>query len=70
MAKLLPGDAEAGGDRMAVVIERDIAPASTIGGMLCDGGGYRTADTASAAVLLIAGPLAVPTSRAQAPQTA
>jgi len=70
LAKSRPRDAEAGGGLMVAVIQLSIALGSTMGGLLFDGGGYRTAFTASASVLLIAGLLAFMTSRAQAPQAA
>jgi predicted MFS family arabinose efflux permease len=70
LAKSRPRDAEAGGGLMVAVIQLSIALGSTMGGLLFDGGGYRTAFTASASVLLIAGLFAFMTSRAQAPQAA
>lgn len=70
LAKSLPKDAEAGGGLMVAVIQLSIALGSTIGGLLFDGSGYRTAFTASALLLLVAALLAFMTYRAQAPQTA
>ncbi|MEN3363443.1 MAG: hypothetical protein V7606_717 [Burkholderiales bacterium] len=70
LAKALPKDAEAGGGLMVAVIQLSIAMGSTIGGMLFDGSGYRTAFVVSAVVLLVAALLAFLTSRSQAPQAA
>ncbi|MFT3814279.1 MAG: MFS transporter [Acidovorax sp.] len=70
LARSLPRDAEAGGGLMVAVVQLAIALGSTVGGLLFDGGGYRAAFTASAAVLLVAALLAFLASRAQASHAA
>lgn len=68
LAGALPRDAEAGGGLMVAMVQLCIACGSTIGGLLFDGGGYRTTFIVSAALLLLASVLAFGTSRAQARQ--
>ncbi|QBI05134.1 MFS transporter [Pseudoduganella albidiflava] len=66
--RTFPRDAEAGGGLMVAVIQLSIALGSTIGGVLFDGSGYRSAFTASAAMLLGAAVLVWLTARSQARQ--
>ncbi|WBS04895.1 MFS transporter [Pseudoduganella sp. SL102] len=66
--RTFPRDAEAGGGLMVAVIQLAIALGSTIGGLLFDGSGYRSAFMASAAMLLGAAVLVWLTARRQARQ--
>lgn len=66
IAQAMPHDAEAGGGLMVAVIQFAIALGSTVGGVLFDASGYRSAFVASAIVLLIGAFLTFQTSRAQA----
>lgn len=68
VAQALPKDAEAGGGLMVAVIQLAIALGSTLGGLLFDHSGYQSTFVVSAAVLLLAGFLALMTSRSPAPQ--
>lgn len=70
IAETLPKDAEAGGGLMVTVIQLAIALGSTVGGLLFDGGGYRSTFIVSAAVLLFGAFLTVLTSRSQASHAA
>lgn len=70
IAQALPTEAEAGGGLMVAVIQLTIALGSTLGGMLFDHGGYRSAFAASAGVLLLAACLSLATARSRAPRTA
>ncbi|QQF06164.1 MFS transporter (plasmid) [Sinorhizobium meliloti] len=53
LAKSLPQDAEAGGDLMVAVIQLAITLGATVGGLLFDMGGYQSAFSAGAVLLLI-----------------
>nr|WP_318241180.1 MFS transporter [Xanthomonas surreyensis] len=66
IARVLPGNAEAGGGLMVAVIQLAIALGSTIGGMLFDRNGYAATFVASAALLLLAAALTWRASRANA----
>jgi len=66
IAEAMPNDAEAGAGLMVAVIQLSIALGSTVGGLLFDGGGYRSTFVASAAVLLGSALLSTMTSRASA----
>jgi len=70
IAQAMPQQTEAGGGLMVAVIQLAIALGSTMGGVLFDGGGYRSTFVASAAVLLIAAALTFMTSRAEAMRAA
>lgn len=70
IAQAMPANAEAGGGLMVAVIQLAIALGSTVGGLLFDGSGCRATFQVSVAVLLLAGALALLTSRVQSPQTA
>jgi predicted MFS family arabinose efflux permease len=70
IAEAMPHNAEAGGGLMVAVIQLAIALGSTVGGLLFDSAGYRSAFVASAAVLLFAAFLAFMTSRSQVGQAA
>jgi predicted MFS family arabinose efflux permease len=52
------------------LIQLAIALGSTIGGLLFDNSGYRSAFVASAVMLLVAALLSLLTSRSQTPQAA
>jgi predicted MFS family arabinose efflux permease len=64
LARTLPRDAEPGGGLMVAVVQLAIASGATVGGILFDGQGYRATFGASAAVLVVAGVLAVLAARA------
>ena len=64
LARTLPDDAEAGGGLMVAVVQLAIAAGAGIGGILFDRLGYAASFTASAAILLLAGVLAVLAARA------
>ena len=66
IAQAHPANAEAGGGLMVAVIQLAIALGSTVGGLLFDASGYRSTFVASAAVLVVAGLLAIATSRTSA----
>lgn len=68
--RTFPQDAEAGGGLMVAMIQLSIALGSTVGGLLFDHGGYRSAFAASAAMLLAAALLVFLTSSADAANTA
>ena len=68
--RTFPKNAETGGGLMVAMIQLSIALGSTVGGLLFDHGGYRSAFVASAAVLLTAAFLTVLTARSQAPHAA
>ena len=68
--KAFPKDAEAGGGLMVAVIQLSIAPGSTLGSVLFDVSGYRSALIASLILLLIAAILAFLTSRSRVMQKA
>ncbi|WP_175969310.1 MFS transporter [Burkholderia sp. BCC0322] len=59
LARTLPHDAEAGGGLMVAVVQLAIGLGATIGGMLFDLHGYRATFAMSAALLALAGGLAV-----------
>lgn len=54
VARTFPDDAEAGGGLMVAVVQLSIAMGSTVGGLLFDRGGHRSAFGLSAILLLIA----------------
>ena len=64
IARTLPQDAEAGGGLMVAVVQLSIALGSTVGGLLFDGSGYRSAFVFSAGLLLAGAFLVVLTARA------
>jgi predicted MFS family arabinose efflux permease len=66
LARSLPQDAETGGGLMVAVIQLAITMGAGVGGVLFDLSGYQTTFAASAILLLIAGSLAVLTSRSEA----
>ncbi|MEZ2352202.1 MFS transporter [Caballeronia sp. RCC_10] len=70
VAQAMPENAELGGGLMVAVVQLAIALGSTVGGLLFDGGGYRTTFAASAAVLMASAGLTYLTSRAVAAQGA
>jgi predicted MFS family arabinose efflux permease len=59
LARTLPKEAEAGGGLMVAVVQLAIASGATLGGILFDGYGYQATFGMSAAVLVIAGILAL-----------
>ncbi|CAB3756202.1 MFS transporter [Burkholderia puraquae] len=63
LARTLPHDAEAGGGLMVAVVQLAIGLGATIGGMLFDLHGYRATFAMSAALLALAGGLAVVAGR-------
>ncbi|MFT7723852.1 MAG: MFS transporter [Roseateles sp.] len=66
VARAMPGNAEAGGGLMVAVIQLSIALGSTVGGLLFDAGGPRSAFAASAALLLLAALLTAMAARSAA----
>lgn len=68
--RTFPKNAETGGGLMVAMIQLSIALGSTVGGLLFDHGGYRSAFVASAAMLLIAACLILLASRSQPRQAA
>lgn len=69
LAKSLPKDAEAGGGLTVAVIQLSIALGSTVGGVLFDVAGYRSAFMVSAAFLVLAAGLAWLTDLANRSET-
>lgn len=65
IARTLPSDAEAGGGLMVAVVQLCIALGSTVGGLLFDTSGYRSAFVFSAGLLLIGGFMVFSTARAE-----
>lgn len=64
LSKVLPHDAEAGGGVMVAVIQLAVTAGATIGGLLYDQNGYRSAFTFSALALCVAAGLALLSRRA------
>jgi len=63
VAKTFPQDAEAGGGLLVAVVQMSIASGSTVGGVLFDHSGYRSAFAASAVLLAVAAVVAGVTAR-------
>ncbi|MDT3253760.1 MFS transporter [Serratia sp. root2] len=70
VSQAMPENAELGGGLMVAVVQLAIALGSTVGGLLFDGGGYKTTFVASATVLLISAGLTYLTSRTVSAQRA
>ncbi|WP_085716610.1 MFS transporter [Pseudomonas sp. B28(2017)] len=63
LAKTLPQEAEAGGGLMVAIIQFAIAAGATVGGIVFDLSGYQATFELSAALLVVAGALAVLAAR-------
>jgi len=66
IAKVFPKDAEAGGGLFVAVVQMSIALGSTVGGLLFDHSGYRSAFIASAVLLATCSVLTAATARKSA----
>ena len=66
IARVFPGDAEAGGGLFVAVVQLSIALGSTLGGLLFDHSGYRSTFIMSAVLLASCAALAAMTARGAA----